>query len=48
MVRHSSARHTVALASVALAALVLVSLCGTGAAVAADRIVFAESFVNTG
>jgi hypothetical protein len=43
MARPSSARHTVALASLAL-----VSLCGTGAAVAADRIVFAENFVNTG
>ena len=47
MVRRLSVRRPVALASVALAALALVSL-GTGPAVAADRIVFAENFTNTG
>ena len=34
--------------SVALAVCVLVSLCGTGTAVAADRVVIAENFTNTG
>ncbi len=42
------ARRKVALASAALAAFALVSLCGPGSAVAADRTVIAESFVNTG
>lgn len=48
MPRRLSARGAVALASVTLAALTLVSLCGIGSAIAADRIVLAENFANTG
>jgi len=42
------ARRKVALASAALAAFALVSLCGPGTAAAADRVVLAENFSNTG
>ena len=42
-----SARRIVALASVSIVALSLVSF-GTGSAVAADRVVVAESFVREG
>jgi hypothetical protein len=48
MVNSSCARRRLVLASTALAAFALVSLCGTGTAAAADRIVLAESFTNTG
>jgi hypothetical protein len=47
MLHGLSARRATALASVALAAFGLVSLCGTGSAVAADRIVIAENFTAT-
>ena len=45
MVRTRSARRSVALALTALTACMLVS---TGSALAADRVVFAENFTNTG
>ncbi len=48
MVCSWSARRTVAVAVASLAAFALVSLCGTGSAVAADRVVVAENFTNTG
>ncbi len=43
-----SANRKIVLALSVLAALALVSLGGTGSAIAADRMVIAESFVNTG
>ena len=48
MVRLLSARRPRALASATLVALGLVLLCGPGSAVAADRMVIAENFSNTG
>ena len=48
MVGLLSARRHAALASATLVALGLVSWCGSGSAMGADRMVLAESFVNTG
>lgn len=48
MARGTCARRGVALASAALATFMLVSLGGTGTAAAADRVVLAENFTNTG
>ena len=47
MLHGLSARRATGLVSVALAAFALVPLCGTGSAVAADRIVLAENFTAT-
>jgi hypothetical protein len=41
------ARHKGAFAMLSLAAALML-LCGPGSALAANRVVFAESFVNTG